>query len=192
MVLKKESRRPNYSSGLRSPRFRYFPKQWMINQFGDLLHHSTPPLHSTTLLPTNFCFRLARKWISIQYAYRKCGTRAQVFSRTLAHGNSKIERQRNRGRRQEEKTENAKEKKRHQNKWSSRRPKYSSRSALPSPQRCHSLKLRMNYLTNLTYTYNPSASNYPLGGTVDEILYFPGIHPLHGETKIKRGPQLWQ
>ena len=28
---------------------------------------------------------------SIQYGYRKCGTHARVFHRTLAHGNSKIE-----------------------------------------------------------------------------------------------------
>ena len=28
---------------------------------------------------------------SIQYGYRKCGTHARVFSRTLAQGTSKIE-----------------------------------------------------------------------------------------------------
>ena len=31
------------------------------------------------------------KQSTIQHGYRKCGTRARVFSQTLAHGNSKIE-----------------------------------------------------------------------------------------------------
>ena len=34
-------------------------------------------------------FRLARKAITIQYGYRKCGTHARVFSQTLEHGDSK-------------------------------------------------------------------------------------------------------
>ena len=39
-----------------------------------------------------------RKGSSIQYGYRKCGTRARVFSQTFAHGNSKNKiRQRHRG-----------------------------------------------------------------------------------------------
>ena len=38
----------------------------------------------------NWVFILGKE-NSIKYGYRKCGTHARVFSRTLAHGNSKIE-----------------------------------------------------------------------------------------------------
>ena len=34
---------------------------------------------------------ILEKASSIQHDYRKCGTHARVFSRTLAHGNTKIE-----------------------------------------------------------------------------------------------------
>ena len=36
-------------------------------------------------------FRRAKRASYIQYGCRKCGTRAKVFSRTLAHGDSNIE-----------------------------------------------------------------------------------------------------
>ena len=48
----------------------------------------------------------SEKYSTIQYGYRKCGTHAPVFSRTLTNGNSKIEiRQRNKERRRVEKSE---------------------------------------------------------------------------------------
>ena len=82
---------------------------------------------------------------AIQYGYRKCET-LRVFSRTLAHGNSKIEiRQRNRGRRQAEKSEHFKYTK-HAKK--TRRPNCSS--GLPSPWGRYSPKQWMNHLTNST------------------------------------------
>ena len=49
---------------------------------------------------------LPEKASTIQYGYRKWGTRARVFSQTLAHGNSKNEiRQRNKIRKEEERRE---------------------------------------------------------------------------------------
>ena len=50
-----------------------------------------------------FCFSCTKdkKNSTIQYGYRKWGTHAQVFSLTLAHGNSNMEiRQRDRRRRE--------------------------------------------------------------------------------------------
>ena len=37
------------------------------------------------------CYHRAKKAMTIQYVYKKCGTLARVFSQTLAHGNSKNE-----------------------------------------------------------------------------------------------------
>ena len=56
-------------------------------------------LHSHRILLCACVVALSEKASTIQYGYRKLGTYARVFAKTLAHGNSKNEiRQRKRGR----------------------------------------------------------------------------------------------
>ena len=83
------------------------------------------------LQPKQGPFRLMKKASTIQYGYRKYGTGKSVLE-TRVHGNSKNEiRQR-------------------KSQW----PNYCL--GLTSPQGHYSPKQWMNYLKNITLTYNPS------------------------------------
>ena len=91
----------------------------------------------------------------IHCSYRKCGTHARFFSRTLAHGNSKIEiRHINRGRRHEEENEYRRKYNWHE-KMKSRRSNYpkSSRSHHVSHSRAQS---RSHHASHSWQSFFPS------------------------------------
>ena len=103
-------------------------------------------------------FRLAKKENTIKYGYRKCGTHAQVFSQSFPHGNSKNKiRQIHRGRMSEEKRE-------YGWKYSEYEKKSSDDETVARAYRPLMVaipgKLWMNYLRNLTYSYNQNTASW--------------------------------
>ena len=76
---------------------------------------------------------------------------AQVFERTLVHGNSKIETRQRKTQRKVGRKERKLKEVQQTRKNKSRRPHYSS--GLPFPRGRYSPKQWMNYLINLTYMH---------------------------------------
>ena len=93
-------------------------------------------------------FRPAEKENTIEYGYRKCGTHARVFPQSFPHGNSKNKiRQMHRGRMSEEKSEYG---------WKYVIVARGYRPLVVATPR----KLFMNYLPNLTYSYNQNTASW--------------------------------
>ena len=93
----------------------------------------------------------------------QCGTHAHMYSRTLAHLNSKLEiKQKKRGGRQGEKSENEKKYSWHEKNRSPDGPAVAR--AYHPPGVATPSKQWMDHLTNLTYCYNPSTTPREGGG----------------------------